>query len=186
MRVVMIGTGYVGLVSGACFADFGHELVAANRQQRKARAHRSASHTLIEGGDFVGIAIDADDVKTIAVLGLTFKPNTDDMREAPSIALVTALKDLGAEVRAYDPAGMEQAKAVMPDITYCDGPYSAADGAHALVLVTEWEQFRALDFARLKATMASPVFVDLKNVYQAADIAEFGFVYESVGRPHRN
>jgi UDPglucose 6-dehydrogenase len=124
--------------------------------------------------------------KTIAVLGLTFKPNTDDMREAPSIALVTALQDLGATVRAYDPAGMEQAKAVMPDITYCDSPYSAAAGAHALVLVTEWEQFRALDFGRLKATMASPVFVDLKNVYQASDIAALGFEYESVGRPKSN
>ena len=151
-------------------------VVSVNDQRKRAMARKVTSAL---GGSIRG--------KTIAVLGLTFKPNTDDMREAPSIALVTALKDLGAEVRAYDPAGMEQAKAVMPDdVTYCDGPYSAAAGAHALVLVTEWEQFRALDFARLKATMASPVFVDLKNVYQAADIAELGFVYESVGRPHRN
>ena len=150
-------------------------VVSVNDQRKRAMARKVTSAL---DGSIRG--------KTIAVLGLTFKPNTDDMREAPSIALVTALKDLGAEVRAYDPAGMEQAKAVMPDITYCDGPYSAAAGAHALVLVTEWEQFRALDFARLKATMASPVFVDLKNVYQAADIAELGFVYESVGRPHRN
>jgi UDPglucose 6-dehydrogenase len=74
----------------------------------------------------------------------------------------------------------------MPDIAYCDGPYSAAEGAHAVVLVTEWEQFRALDFGRLKAVMASPVFVDLKNVYQAADIADLGFRYESVGRPNGN
>jgi UDPglucose 6-dehydrogenase len=81
---------------------------------------------------------------------------------------------------------MEPAKALMPEIVYCDSPYSCAAGAHALVLVTEWEQFRALDFGRLKTTMASAVFVDLKNVYQPADIAEAGFVYESVGRPNSN
>ena len=83
--------------------------------------------------------------KTVAVLGLTFKPNTDDMREAPSIPLITALQDLGANVRAYDPAGMDQAKLALPDVTYCDGPYSCAEDADALVIVTEWEQFRALD-----------------------------------------
>ena len=107
------------------------------------------------------------------------------MREAPSISLVVALKDLGAEVRAYDPVGMVQAKAVLPDITYCDDAYTAATGAHGLVLVTEWEQFRALDFARLKQIMASPVMVDLKNVYQPEDVIAAGFVYESVGRPPR-
>ena len=150
-------------------------VVSVNDQRKRAMARKV---TTALGGSIRG--------KTVAVLGLTFKPNTDDMREAPSIALVTALQDLGAEVRAYDPAGMEQAKPLMPDITYCDSPYSAAEGAHALVLVTEWEQFRALDFGRLKSIMVSPVFVDLKNVYQAADIAELGFVYESVGRPSRN
>jgi UDPglucose 6-dehydrogenase len=150
-------------------------VVSVNDQRKRAMARKV---TTALGGSIRG--------KTVAVLGLTFKPNTDDMREAPSIALVTALQDLGAEVRAYDPAGMEQAKPLMPDITYCDSAYSAAEGAHALVLVTEWEQFRALDFGRLKSIMVSPVFVDLKNVYQAADIAELGFVYESVGRPSRN
>jgi len=105
------------------------------------------------------------------------------MREAPSIALITALKDLGAEIRAYDPAGMAQAKTMLPDITYCDGPYSAAEGAHALVIVTEWEQFRALDLGRLKRAMASPVIVDLKNVYAAEDLVGAGFMYQSVGRP---
>src|SRR5688572_830640 len=121
-------------------------VVSVNDQRKRAMARKVTSAL---GGSIRG--------KTIAVLGLTFKPNTDDMREAPSIALVTALQDLGAEVRAYDPAGMEQAKPLMPDITYCDSPYSAAEGAHALVLVTEWEQFRALDFGRLKTIMASPV-----------------------------
>ena len=92
--------------------------------------------------------------KTIAVLGLTFKPNTDDMREAPSIPLITALQDMGATVRAFDPVGMELARIEMPDIQYSQDPYECADGADALVIVTEWEQFRALDFDRLKREMA--------------------------------
>jgi UDPglucose 6-dehydrogenase len=123
--------------------------------------------------------------KTVAVLGLTYKPNTDDMREAPSIALITALQDLGATVRAYDPAGMEQAKKVLNDIEYADGPYACAAGAHVLVIVTEWEQFRALDLARLKMEMASPVIVDLRNVYRPDEIAKHGFRYDSIGRPRR-
>src|SRR5262249_24027401 len=102
--------------------------------------------------------------RTIALLGLTFKPNTDDMREAPSIALVTALQDGGAKVRAYDPAGMSQAEAVLGDVTYCDGPYTCAEGADALVIVTEWEQFRALDLARLKSVMAQPPIIHLRHL----------------------
>jgi UDPglucose 6-dehydrogenase len=121
--------------------------------------------------------------KTIALLGLTFKPNTDDMREAPSIALVTALRDMGAQVKAYDPAGMEQAKLVLDDVTYCDGPYACAQGADALVIVTEWEQFRALDLDRLKKAMANPVVIDLRNIYRPDEMASRGFVYDSVGRP---
>jgi UDPglucose 6-dehydrogenase len=121
--------------------------------------------------------------KTVAVLGLTFKPNTDDMRDAPSIPLITALHDMGAKVRAYDPIGMEQAKKVLPDVTYCDGPYACAEGADALVIVTEWEQFRALDLGRIKKAMAGPVVVDLRNIYRADELTRLGFVYESVGRP---
>jgi UDPglucose 6-dehydrogenase len=121
--------------------------------------------------------------KTIAVLGLTFKPNTDDMRDAPSIPLIAALRDMGATVRAYDPVGMEQARKVLPDVGYCEGPYDCADGADALVIVTEWEQFRALDLDRLKQVMRSPVIVDLRNIYPSDDMARRGFVYESVGRP---
>jgi UDPglucose 6-dehydrogenase len=120
--------------------------------------------------------------KTIAILGLTFKPNTDDMREAPSVPLVTALQDFGARVRAYDPVGVEQARGVLTDVTFCDGPYSCADGADAVVIVTEWEQFRALDLDRLKAVMASPVVVDLRNIYRAEEMVGRGFIYESVGR----
>src|SRR5262244_3849023 len=145
---------------------------AVNEQRKRAMARKVAS-TL--GGAIRG--------KTIALLGLTFKPNTDDMREAPSIALITGLQDLGAVIRAYEPAGVAQAKAILSDITYCDGPYAAATGAHALVILTEWEQFRALDLDRLKRVMANPVIVDLKNVYQPEDVIKAGFVYESVGRP---
>lgn len=120
--------------------------------------------------------------KVIAILGLTFKPNTDDMREAPSIPLITALKDMGATVRAFDPVGMEQAKIEMPDIQYCEDPYRCADGADALVIVTEWEQFRALDLDRLKREMACPVVVDLRNVYNPEELTKRGFLYQSIGR----
>ncbi len=121
--------------------------------------------------------------KTIAVLGLTFKPNTDDMREAPSIPLITALQDFGARVRAYDPVGTEQARGLLADVTFCDGPYACANGADAVVIVTEWEQFRALDLDRLKATMASPVVIDLRNIYPAREITKRGFGYHGVGHP---
>jgi UDPglucose 6-dehydrogenase len=120
--------------------------------------------------------------KTVAILGLTFKPNTDDMREAPSIPLITALQDLGTNVRAYDPVGIEQAKTLLSNVTFCDDAYSCAKGAAALVIVTEWEQFRALDFDRLKSLMAQPVLVDLRNVYRPDEMARRGFVYEGVGR----
>ena len=120
--------------------------------------------------------------KTVAVLGLTFKPNTDDMREAPSIPLITALQDMGAKVRAYDPVGMEQAKQVLTDVTYCRGPYDCVDEADAVVIVTEWEQFRALDLGRVSDLMACPVIVDLRNVYRPEDMKKHGFAYTCVGR----
>jgi UDPglucose 6-dehydrogenase len=120
--------------------------------------------------------------KTVAVLGLTFKPNTDDMREAPSIPLITALQDMGAKVRAYDPVGMEQAKQVLTDVTYCRGPYDCVEEADAVVIVTEWEQFRALDLGRVSDLMACPVIVDLRNVYRPEDVKKHGFAYTCVGR----
>ena len=148
------------------------EAVAAVNDARKRAMARKVQSAL--GGDIRG--------KTIAVLGLTFKPKTDDMREAPSIPLITALQDMGAKVRAYDPVGMEQAKPLLGNVAFCDSAYSCAEGASALVILTEWEEFRALDFERLKAVMAKPVLVDLRNVYSAADVARHGFAYESVGR----
>jgi len=149
------------------------EAVLAVNENRKRAMARKVSHAL--GGALRG--------KTIAVLGLTFKPDTDDMREAPSIPLVTGLLDMGAKVCAYDPAGMEQARPELPSIEYCEDAYTCASGADALVIVTEWVQFRALDLARLKEVMAKPVVVDLRNVYRPEDMLAAGFVYESVGRP---
>jgi UDPglucose 6-dehydrogenase len=120
--------------------------------------------------------------KTIAILGLTFKPNTDDVREAPSVALITALQDMGARVRAYDPVGMEQAKQILADVTYCQGPYDCVEEADAVVIITEWEQFRALDLERVRDLMACPVMVDLRNVYRPEDVKKYGFAYTCVGR----
>jgi UDPglucose 6-dehydrogenase len=120
--------------------------------------------------------------KTVAVLGLTFKPDTDDMREAPSIPLVTGLLDMGAKVRAHDPVGIEQARKELPGIEYCDDPYACLRGADAMVVVTEWVQYRTLDLDRVKSEMAQPVVVDLRNIYRPADMAAHGFTYESVGR----
>jgi UDPglucose 6-dehydrogenase len=121
--------------------------------------------------------------KTVAVLGLTFKPNTDDTRDSPAIPLITALRDLGATVRGYDPAGMEQAKPLLPDVIYCKSAYSAAEGADAVVIATEWEQFRALDLARLKNVMVRPVIVDLRNIYRAEEMKRAEFRYFAIGRP---
>jgi UDPglucose 6-dehydrogenase len=121
--------------------------------------------------------------KRLGVLGLTFKPNTDDMREAPSIAILEGLRQAGAEIAAYDPEGMDAAGALLPGIAFGDGPYDVADGADALVLVTEWTAFRALDLPRLRRAMRTPVFVDLRNVYRGAEMAAAGLTYRSVGRP---
>jgi UDPglucose 6-dehydrogenase len=120
--------------------------------------------------------------KTVAVLGLTFKPNTDDMRDAPSLAIVQSLLDAGATVRAHDPEGMEIAKTMMPAVTYCGDAYEAATGADAVVIVTEWDTYRALDLSRLAKVMTGQVMVDLRNVYRAADVEKAGFAYSSIGR----
>ncbi|WP_137157876.1 UDP-glucose/GDP-mannose dehydrogenase family protein [Rhizobium sp. FKL33] len=123
--------------------------------------------------------------KKIAILGLTFKPNTDDMRDAPSIAIIQALQDAGASVHAFDPEGMDAAKPMLGDVTYGKDPYEIADGADAVVLVTEWDAFRALDFRKLKATMAGDVVVDLRNVYNAAELAKNGFRYTAIGKAQK-
>jgi UDPglucose 6-dehydrogenase len=145
--------------------------VAINDTRKRAMARKIIAAA---GGDVRG--------KTIAVLGLTFKPNTDDMREAPSLFIIQALQDAGARIRAYDPEGMEQAKPVIADVSFCASAYEAAQGASAVAIVTEWDQFRALDFGRLKDVMAAPVLVDLRNVYRPEEVVRHGFHYTSIGR----
>jgi UDPglucose 6-dehydrogenase len=149
------------------------ETVAAVNEQRKRAMARKVVSAL--DGSIRG--------KTVAVLGLTFKPNTDDTRDSPAIPLITALHDLGATVRAYDPAGMEQAKPHLPEVIYCGSAYEAAEGAEAVVIATEWEQFRALDLDRLRCVMVRPVIVDLRNIYRADEMKRANFRYLTVGRP---
>jgi UDPglucose 6-dehydrogenase len=120
--------------------------------------------------------------KTLAVLGLTFKPNTDDMREAPSLAIIPKLAGAGATIRAHDPAGMAEARKLIPGLATADDPYACMQDADALVILTEWDQFRALDLDRVKAALRAPVVVDLRNIYKPADMAQKGFRYFSVGR----
>jgi UDPglucose 6-dehydrogenase len=148
------------------------EAVLSVNDNRKRAMARKVSNAA--GGSLRG--------KTVAVLGLTFKPDTDDMREAPSIPLVTGLLDMGAKVRANDPVGMKQARRELPDIEYCDDPYECARGADVIVIVTEWTQFRALDLVRLKREMAGSLFIDLRNIYSPQEIEACGFIYEGVGR----
>ena len=148
------------------------ETTVAVNDARKLKMADKIAHAL--GGEVAG--------KTIALLGLTFKPNTDDMRDAASLAIVPALQAKGARIRAFDPEGMEEAARLLEGVDFASGPYEAAQGAHAVVIVTEWDPFRALDLDRLKAVMAEPVLVDLRNIYQPADLRAKGFAYSSVGR----
>lgn len=121
--------------------------------------------------------------KTVAILGLSFKPNTNDIREAPSLHIINRLLKEGAKIRAYDPVAMSDAKAEMPKITYCKDPYAAVKGANAVVIVTEWNQLRNLDLDRIKKFMKGKFFFDLRNVYNPARITKAGFDYHSTGRP---
>jgi UDPglucose 6-dehydrogenase len=120
--------------------------------------------------------------KTIAVLGLTFKPNTDDMRDSPALDILPALVEAGARVRAFDPEGMAEAKKLLPAIEYCADAYAAMEGAEALVLITEWNEFRALDLARVGALLARPLVIDLRNIYEPEEMRAAGLLYHSIGR----
>ena len=146
-------------------------VVAVNADRKKAMAQRVIDAL---GGDASG--------KTIAVLGLAFKPNTDDMRDAPSLDIIPALQEAGARIKAFDPESMEEAAKHFSDVTFCDGPYHAVEGADATVIITEWDQFRALDLGRVKDTLNAPVVVDLRNIYRPEDMARLGFSYTSIGR----
>ncbi|WP_133770248.1 UDP-glucose dehydrogenase family protein [Enterovirga rhinocerotis] len=147
-------------------------VVAVNDQRKVAMARKVIAAC---GGSVRG--------RTIGVLGLTFKPNTDDMRDAPSLAIVAALQDAGARIRAFDPEGMENAASVLDGVDYTRDAYECAEGADALVLITEWDSFRALDLERLKAAMAGRIVVDLRNVYRPDEMSRRGFAYVSIGRP---
>ena len=148
------------------------ETVAAVNDQRK----RAMARKIIAacGGSVRG--------KTIAILGLTFKPNTDDMREAPSLAVIMALQDAGALIRAYDPVGIEAARALTAGVTFAEDPYACADGADALTIITEWDAFRALDLDRIRTLLRQPILVDLRNIYRPEEVGAHGLTYVSVGR----
>ncbi|WP_294351995.1 UDP-glucose/GDP-mannose dehydrogenase family protein [uncultured Sphingomonas sp.] len=148
------------------------EAVVAVNDNRKRAMGRKVIAAM--GGDVRG--------KTVAILGLTFKPNTDDMRDSPAIAVIQALQDAGASVRAFDPEGHEQAKKVLENVTYCDGAYQTMEGADALVILTEWNAFRALDLRRVKSLLNAPVLVDLRNIYNREQVEAAGFKYTAVGR----
>jgi UDPglucose 6-dehydrogenase len=147
------------------------DVLKINEARKRGMADRIAEAC---GGDVAG--------KTLAILGLTFKPNTDDMRDSPSLSILPPLAEAGATIRVFDPEGMDEAKKLMPDLDYCADAYQAIEGADALVLLTEWNEFRALDLNRIKTLLSSPVIIDLRNIYQPQDMADAGFIYHSVGR----
>lgn len=179
------GPGY----GGSCFpkdtlalsrtaeeANVSLSIVTSVIDANEARKRRM-SNKIIDalGGDLTG--------KTIAVLGLAFKPNTDDMRDAPSLTIIPRLQDKGAAIQAYDPEAMDEAKSLLNDVTYTPSPYACLKGADALVIITEWDEFRALDLARVKSTLKGPDVIDLRNIYRPDVMREAGFTYTSVGRP---
>jgi UDPglucose 6-dehydrogenase len=149
------------------------ETVVAINDERKR--HMAEKIVAACGGSVVG--------KTVAVLGLTFKPNTDDMRDSPSLEIVPALQEAGAIVRAFDPEGMDEAKKLLENVQWCEDAYSAMDGADGVAILTEWNEFRALNLDRAKSLLKAPVLVDLRNIYEPAEMTAAGFTYVSVGRP---
>ena len=179
------GPGY----GGSCFPkdteafvhsgrDFGapQQIVETVVQINDTRKRQMADRIV----DACGGSVDG---KTIAVLGLTFKPNTDDMRESPSLAIIPALQDKGATIRAYDPAGRDEAAKLLDGVDYGSDAYSILDGADCVAILTEWNEFRALDLSRVHDLLAHPVMVDLRNIYKPGEMAAAGFAYYSVGRP---
>ncbi|MGE5547219.1 MAG: UDP-glucose dehydrogenase family protein [Solirubrobacterales bacterium] len=179
------GPGY----GGSCFPK---DTLALVRTARDAGAPLKIIETVVAVNDERKLRM-ADKVvaacggsvkgKSVAVLGLTFKPNTDDMRDSPSLAIVPALKEAGARIRAFDPEGTAEAKKLLPEIEYCEDAYAAMDGADCVVVVTEWNEFRALDLKRIKSLLKAPVVVDLRNIWDPAEMRGAGFSYSSIGRP---
>jgi UDPglucose 6-dehydrogenase len=185
-KFLTAGPGY----GGSCFPkdllallkaglDFGvpirsiETIISINDQRKRAMARKIIAAC---GGSIRG--------RTIAVLGLTFKADTDDMRESPAVGIITALQDAGATVRAYDPQGMPHARSILNGVEYADDAYACAEGADALAVMTEWGEFRALDLGRLRSSLKRAIVVDLRNIYRPDEMARHGFTYVSVGRPH--
>jgi UDPglucose 6-dehydrogenase len=146
-------------------------VVQVNADRKKAMAQKIIDAM---GGEAKGM--------TVAVLGLAFKPNTDDMRDAPSLDIIPALQEAGATVRAFDPESTKEAREHMPSVTYCDSAYEAITGADALAILTEWDQFRALDLTRVQDLLKTPLVVDLRNIYDGKAMRDQGFVYHGIGR----
>lgn len=179
------GPGY----GGSCFPK---DTLALTRTAQESNARLRLIETVVEVNDARKRAM-ADKVitacggsvdgKTVAVLGVTFKPNTDDMRDAPSLEIIPALQKAGARIRAFDPAGTVEAERIFENVEFVSGPYFCAEGADVLVIITEWNEFRALDLQRLKSAMNAPVLVDLRNIYTLEEANNAGFAYTSVGRP---
>ncbi len=178
------GPGYGGscfpkdtlaLVKTARDFDAPLRIIEAVVQVNEERKHQMADKIV----DACGGAVDG---KTIAILGLTFKPNTDDMRDSPSLAIVPALQNAGATVRAFDPQGMEEAREMLSGTVFCENAYETMEGADALAIVTEWNEFRLLDLERVKGLLSQPLMIDLRNIYKPEEIIKAGFDYHSVGR----
>jgi UDPglucose 6-dehydrogenase len=184
-KFLSAGPGY----GGSCFPkdllallkaglDFGvpirsiETIISINDQRKRAMARKVIAAC---GGSVRG--------RTVAVLGLTFKAETDDMRESPAVSIITALQDAGARVRAYDPQGMTHARSILNGVEFALDAYACAEGADALAVMTEWNEFRRLDLGRIKSLLKRPILVDLRNIYRPEAMAEHGFTYVSVGRP---
>jgi UDPglucose 6-dehydrogenase len=164
------------LVRSAALAETPLSIVETVLRVNEARKRRMADRIVAAcGGAVAG--------KVLAVLGLTFKPNTDDMRDSPSLAILPALREAGARVRAFDPEGIDEARKLMPELDYCSDAYETMEGADALILITEWNEFRALDLGRVKALLRQPVVIDLRNIYQPEEMIAAGLSYHGIGRP---
>ena len=165
------------MVRTAGEAGAGLAIVETVLRVNDARKRRMADKIAAACGSLAG--------KSLAVLGLTFKPNTDDMRDAPSLEILPRLIAAGAGIRVFDPEGMAEAQKLMPELVYCPDAYQAMEGADALILLTEWNEFRGLDLGRVKSLLASPLVIDLRNIYQPQEMADAGLAYVSVGRPEQ-
>ncbi len=182
-RFLQAGTGY----GGSCFGKDIKSLIATMRMHGIDGKILSAVDRVNEEQKMIVVrkiesALGNINKKTIGVLGLAFKPKTDDMRDAPAVAICTVLHKMGAHIKAFDPESMENAKAIMPFITYCHDAYETAQDADALVIITEWNEFRSIEREKLKGIMKSPIIIDGRNIYEPHELKKEGFTYQGIGR----